>query len=70
MPGTSVKDGFEQFVLGRAMPVVYRQETLMEPLGNGEALAFMVTSGARGCSGAVLYCDGGTSALLHPEKVY
>jgi hypothetical protein len=52
------------------MPVVYRQEALIEPLENAEALAFMVMPGAIGCSGAVLYCDGGTSALLHPEKVY
>jgi NAD(P)-dependent dehydrogenase (short-subunit alcohol dehydrogenase family) len=70
MPGTAVMDGFDTFILGRAMPTVYHQKTLMETPENGEALAFLVMPGAKGCCGAVLYCDGGTSAFLHSEKVY
>jgi NAD(P)-dependent dehydrogenase (short-subunit alcohol dehydrogenase family) len=57
-------------LLGLPMPTVYRDETMMDPKDLGPVLAFMAGPGASGCSGHVVYCDGGTSAILHPEKFY
>ena len=52
------------------MPTVYSGETMMAPRDIGHALAFMVLPGAKGISGALLYCDGGTETLLYPDKIY
>ncbi len=57
-------------LLGLAMPLVYNEQKMMEPLDIGHAIAFLVQPGAKGISGEVLYCDGGTSSLLDPEKIY
>ena len=39
-------------------------------IGAGPALAMLVLPEMKGVSGAVLYCDGGTSSFLHPERFY
>jgi NAD(P)-dependent dehydrogenase (short-subunit alcohol dehydrogenase family) len=57
-------------LLSLAMPTVYRARTMMDPAALGPVLAFLATPAAKGCCGAVVYCDGGTSAVLHPEKFY
>jgi NAD(P)-dependent dehydrogenase (short-subunit alcohol dehydrogenase family) len=71
MPDTpEFRDGFETFTLGFPMPTVYHDKTMMNPASVGPALAMLVLPEAKGICGAVLYCDGGTSAILHPEKFY
>ncbi len=52
------------------MPTLYGRRTMMSPREVGSALARMVLPEMGGVNGAVLYCDGGTSALLHTEKWY
>lgn len=71
MPDTKeFRDGFETFTLGMPMPTVYRDVKMMDPADVGPALGMLVLPEAKGICGAVLYCDGGTSAILHPEKFY
>ncbi len=71
MPDTKeFRDGFETFTMGLAMPTVYKEKRMMEASDVGPALGMLVLPEAKGISGAVLYCDGGTSAFLHPEKIY
>jgi NAD(P)-dependent dehydrogenase (short-subunit alcohol dehydrogenase family) len=57
-------------MLGLPMPQVYRERKMMDPADIAQAIAFLVQPGAKGISGEILYCDGGTSSLLHPEKTY
>ncbi len=71
MPDTQeFRDGFDTFIMGMAMPTVYGEHRMMEAGEVGPALAMLVLPAAKGISGAVLYCDGGTSAFLHSEKFY
>jgi NAD(P)-dependent dehydrogenase (short-subunit alcohol dehydrogenase family) len=55
---------------GLVMPTIYREALMMAPAEIAAALAFMVQPDAKGCSGHIVYCDGGTSALINPEKFY
>jgi NAD(P)-dependent dehydrogenase (short-subunit alcohol dehydrogenase family) len=52
------------------MPTLYRQDGIMAPQEIAEALAFLVRPGAKGISGAILFCDTGTEAILSPETAY
>ena len=52
------------------MPTIYGKHDMMDPSDVGSALGMLVLPEMKGLSGAVLYCDGGTSSLLHPEKWY
>lgn len=71
MPDTKeYRDGFETFIMAMGMPTVYSRHRMMAPSEVGPALAMLVLPEMKGVCGAVLYCDGGTSALLHPEKFY
>lgn len=71
MPDTQAfRDGFDSFIMGMAMPTVYGEKRMMQASEVGPALAMLVLPAAKGICGAVLYCDGGTSAFLHPEKFY
>jgi NAD(P)-dependent dehydrogenase (short-subunit alcohol dehydrogenase family) len=70
MQGVKNMGGNPKVLAGLPMPTGYRDHRIMAPVEIAEALAFLVQPGAKGCSGAVLYCDGGTSALLDPEKFY
>ena len=60
---------FEINTLAVPMPTVYLAEDLMRPSDLGDTLAFMVSPAARGICGATVYCDGGCTAILFPEKV-
>ena len=60
----------DNFLLSLPMPTVYNKQYMMDPDDVGEALAFMVLPRAKGFSGAVLFCDGGTAAILDSDKVY
>ncbi len=71
MPDTQeLRDGFETFVMAMCMPTVYGKQRMMAASDVGPALAALVLPEMKGVCGDVLYCDGGTSALLHPEKFY
>jgi NAD(P)-dependent dehydrogenase (short-subunit alcohol dehydrogenase family) len=71
MPDTQeYRDGFESFIMGMAMPAVYGEHRMMYAEEVGPALAALTLPDFKGVCGAVLYCDGGTSAVLHPEKFY
>ncbi len=71
MPDTQeFRDGFETIIMGMAMPTVYKEHRMMHAVEVGPALASMVLPHMKGVCGAVLYCDGGTSAFLHSEKSY
>ncbi len=52
------------------IPTLYGQEKLMDPTDIAEPIAFLVSQKAHGINGVVLFCDGGTDALLNSEKVY
>lgn len=73
---TTIMDGLSKtgldmdILLSLPMPLVYTEQKLMDPLDIAQTLAFLVQPGAKGISGEVLYCDGGTSSLLDPEKIY
>lgn len=67
IPGKKTNPLFETATMGFAMPTVYAQRDLMKPETVADTMAFMVSPAARGCCGAILYCDGGTNSLLHSE---
>lgn len=52
------------------IPTMYGQEGLMDPVEIAESIVFLVSPQSRGVNGVVLFCDGGTDALLNSEKVY
>jgi NAD(P)-dependent dehydrogenase (short-subunit alcohol dehydrogenase family) len=74
VPGTGDSEveraHFESNIMGFPMPTVYFKRRQMVPAEVGPALALLVLPEAKGICGEVLYCDGGTSAILHPEKIY
>ena len=57
-------------VLALPIPTLYGQEKLMDPSAIASSLVFLVSQQAHGINGIVLFCDGGTDALLNTEKVY
>lgn len=57
-------------VMGLPIPTLYGQEKLMDPADIANAIVFLVSPQAHGVNGVVLFCDGGTDALLNSEKVY
>jgi NAD(P)-dependent dehydrogenase (short-subunit alcohol dehydrogenase family) len=73
---TTIMDGVKHMGKGSSspsvfpMPTVDGQNRIMDANEIAPALAFLVQPGAIGISGDVLYCDGGTSSLLDPEKIY
>jgi hypothetical protein len=52
------------------MPTAYWESRLLEPDEGAGALAFFAQLPAKGISGEVLFCDGGTSSLLHSDNYY
>ncbi len=57
-------------VMGLPIPTLYGQEKLMDPADIACAIVFLVAQQAHGINGVILFCDGGTDALLNTEKVY
>jgi len=50
------------------MPAMFKQGWTMDPADVAQALAFLVMPGAGGISGAILFCDTGSAALINPDK--
>ena len=61
---------FETVTMAQPMPTVYYDRDLMRPETIAATLAFMVSPAARGNCGAIVYCDGGSCAILHTEAYY
>ncbi len=57
-------------VMALPIPTMYGQDKLMDPADIASSIVFLVSQQAHGLNGIVLFCDGGTDALLNSEKVY
>lgn len=57
-------------VLALPIPTMYGQEKLMDPADIANSIVFLVSPQSGGVNGIILFCDGGTDALLNTEKVY
>ena len=57
-------------VLALPIPTMYGQEKLMDPADIANSIVFLVSGQSSGVNGIILFCDGGTDALLNTEKVY
>ncbi len=57
-------------VLALPIPTLYGQEKLMDPADIASSIVFLISQQAHGVNGIILFCDGGTDALLNTEKVY
>ena len=57
-------------VLALPIPTMYGQDKLMDPSDIANSIVFLVSQQAHGVNGIILFCDGGTDALLNTEKVY
>jgi NAD(P)-dependent dehydrogenase (short-subunit alcohol dehydrogenase family) len=57
-------------VLALPIPTLYGQDKLMDPSDIANSIVFLVSQQAHGVNGIILFCDGGTDALLNTEKVY
>ena len=61
---------FDTVTMANPMPTVYANRDLMTPESIAETIAFMVSPKARGNCGTVVYCDGGSSAIVNTEIYY
>ncbi len=57
-------------VLALPIPTMYGEDKLMDPADIANSIVFLVSPQAGGVNGIILFCDGGTDALLNTEKVY
>ncbi len=57
-------------VMALPIPTLYGQNKLMDPADIAGSITFLVSQQAHGLNGIILFCDGGTDALLNSEKVY
>ncbi len=57
-------------VMALPIPTIYGTGKLMDPADIASSIVFMVSQQAHGLNGIILFCDGGTDALLNTEKVY
>lgn len=57
-------------VLALPIPTLYGQDKLMDPEDIAKSIVFLASSQSSGVNGVILFCDGGTDALLNTEKVY
>ncbi len=57
-------------VMALPIPTLYGQNKLMDPADIASSITFLVSQQAHGVNGIILFCDGGTDALLNSEKVY
>lgn len=58
------------FLLALPAPTTAKEARPMYPEEIADALAFLVSPGARGICGEILYCDTGTACVLHSEALY
>lgn len=52
------------------IPINYGSAELMRPEDIANGIAFLASPQAHGVNGIILFVDGGTDALLNPDKVY
>ncbi len=57
-------------VMALPIPTLYGQDKLMDPADIANSITFLVSKQAHGLNGIILFCDGGTDALLNSDKVY
>ena len=57
-------------VMALPIPTLYGEDKLMDPADIANSIVFLVSQQAHGVNGIILFCDGGTDALLNTEKVY
>ncbi len=57
-------------VLALPIPTLYGEDKLMDPADIASSIVFLISQQAHGINGIILFCDGGTDALLNTEKVY
>ena len=57
-------------VMALPIPTLYGQDKLMDPSDIASSIVFLVSQQSHGLNGIILFCDGGTDALLNSEKVY
>lgn len=67
IPNMKTDERFETVTMANPMPTVYADRDLMTPESIAETLAFMVSPKARGNCGTIVYCDGGSSAIVNSE---
>ncbi len=69
---TTIMDGLKRgpdaFLRALPLPMLYKENKIMDAGEPGNALALMVLPEARGICGALVYCDAGTAALLFSER--
>ncbi len=69
---TTIMDGLKRgpdaFLGALPMPMVYKENKIMDAYEPGNALALMVLPEAKGICGALVYCDAGTAGLLFTER--
>lgn len=70
IPNMKTDPRFDIVTMANPMPTVYSDRDLMTPESIAETIAFMVSPKARGNCGAVVYCDGGSSAIVNTEIYY
>ncbi len=56
--------------LATPIPIHYHEARLMDPSDVAQTITFLVSQRAHGLNGNIVFCDGGTDALLNAEKVY
>jgi NAD(P)-dependent dehydrogenase (short-subunit alcohol dehydrogenase family) len=71
---TAMTDKLEGYAweacLALPIPIHYGEDCLMNASDIAATICFLVSQQAHGLNGVVLFCDGGTDALLNSEKVY
>lgn len=73
---TTIMDGVEdmggdpEVLMAFPIPTLYGRNCIMPSEDIAESIVYMVSERTHGVCGEVLYCDGGTAAVLHSEKYY
>lgn len=73
---TSIMDGVEDMggdtetLMAFPIPTLYGHDGIMPPADVAESILYLLSENTHGVCGEVLYCDGGTAAVLHSEKYY
>jgi NAD(P)-dependent dehydrogenase (short-subunit alcohol dehydrogenase family) len=66
----ALKGSYRDAVMALPIPIHYHEDRLMDPGDIAASIVFLVSQQSHGLNGIILFCDGGTDALLNSEKVY